>query len=113
MWIDWVLAGLNTNKFCAVGVEGCVVDMTSFLSRHPGSPETLLFAAGADVTSFFNDIGHSYDARQIAKELLIAKGPAPPTVPWGRERVFSFRQRRLLKDRRRAIEIGMSMWNAS
>lgn len=40
-WIDWLLAGFNTEERCLVGLHGCVLDLTSFLNEHPGSPETL------------------------------------------------------------------------
>lgn len=112
MWIDWVLAGLNTETCCAVGIEGCIMEISHFLTRHPGSQETLLFAAGGDVTTFFNDVGHSYDARQISKEFMVAKGPAPPTLS-GRRRVFSTRQRRLLKDKQEAVQMGLNLWDST
>lgn len=40
-WLDWLLAGFNTDERCLIGLHGCVLDITSFLDEHPGSPESL------------------------------------------------------------------------
>lgn len=40
-WIDWLLAGFNTETMCLIGLHGCILDVTSFLNEHPGSPETI------------------------------------------------------------------------
>jgi cytochrome b5 len=44
-----------------------VYDVTNYLDEHPGGGEVLLDVAGQDADEFFEDIGHSADAR---KELL-------------------------------------------
>jgi len=65
-WIDWSIAGINTVSHCLIGLYGSVYDITDFIFLHPGSPESMLLHAGKDVTTFFNDVGHSTNARQIA-----------------------------------------------
>lgn len=52
-----------------MGVHGRLFDITEFMHRHPGSPETLMDNAGADASEMFEDIGHSLDARRLMKSL--------------------------------------------
>ena len=48
-----------------------VYDVTSYLDDHPGGAEVLLDTAGKDADAFFEDIGHSKDAREeLAKHLI-------------------------------------------
>ena len=51
------------------------MDITSFLPFHPGSPETLLNAAGSDVTRYFHDIGHSLEAIDKFKQFTLVNLP--------------------------------------
>mmetsp|Transcript_44939 Transcript_44939/g.66114 ORF Transcript_44939/g.66114 Transcript_44939/m.66114 type:complete len:134 (-) Transcript_44939:359-760(-) len=45
-----------------------VYDVTQYLDDHPGGAEVLLDLAGKDADEFFEDIGHSQDARnELAK----------------------------------------------
>ena len=46
-------------------------DITSYLDDHPGGAEVLLDVAGQDADEFFEDIGHSKDARNELKKYLI------------------------------------------
>lgn len=48
-----------------------VYDVTSYLDDHPGGAEVLLDVAGTDADEFFEDIGHSNDAREELKKHLI------------------------------------------
>lgn len=48
-----------------------VYDVTSYLDDHPGGAEVLMDCAGADADEFFEDIGHSSDARNELKKLLV------------------------------------------
>ncbi|TMW62151.1 hypothetical protein Poli38472_009644 [Pythium oligandrum] len=50
-----------------------VYDVTQFLDDHPGGPEIMIDLAGQDATEEFEDIGHSNDARDQLKTLLIGK----------------------------------------
>lgn len=68
-WLDWIAAGQNSEASCLLGVFGRLYDITGFMHRHPGSPETLMDNAGADATEFFEDVGHSLDARELMKSL--------------------------------------------
>lgn len=68
-WLDWVAAGQNSEASCIVGLHGHLYDVTEFMHSHPGSPETLMDNAGADATDFFEDVGHSLDARNLMKHL--------------------------------------------
>lgn len=53
--------------------NGQVYDVTSYLDEHPGGEEVIADCAGTDATEAFNDIGHSDDAHEILKGLLIGK----------------------------------------
>eukprot|EP00602_Paraphysomonas_sp_CaronLab_P002412 CAMPEP_0185033120 /NCGR_PEP_ID=MMETSP1103-20130426/21796_1 /TAXON_ID=36769 /ORGANISM="Paraphysomonas bandaiensis, Strain Caron Lab Isolate" /LENGTH=295 /DNA_ID=CAMNT_0027569277 /DNA_START=268 /DNA_END=1152 /DNA_ORIENTATION=- len=72
-WLDWVLAGCNTPEMCVLGIDGAIYDVTSFVSEHPGSPETMLDFAGGDATGVFNEIGHSSFAQSIKDAYLMAR----------------------------------------
>jgi hypothetical protein len=70
-WLDFTIAG-RTESPTLVGIHGHVFNMTSFLNEHPGSPETIItMGGGRDATSFFEDIGHSINARSIALKRLV------------------------------------------
>ena len=46
-------------------------DVTSYLDDHPGGAEVMLDVGGKDADEFFEDIGHSNDAREeLAKHLI-------------------------------------------
>jgi len=58
----WMVIGNETNG----GVK--VYDVTSYLDDHPGGGEVLLDVGGKNADEFFEDIGHSRDARnELAK----------------------------------------------
>lgn len=46
-------------------------DVTKYLDDHPGGAEVLLDVAGQDADEFFEDIGHSNDAREELEKYLI------------------------------------------
>lgn len=71
-YVNYLLAGLNTHDRCFVGLHGNIYDITDFVFRHPGSPETLFVHAGRDATKLFDDMDHSRGARRLAKEFCIA-----------------------------------------
>ncbi|KAM8947344.1 cytochrome b5 type B [Pelodytes ibericus] len=48
-----------------------VYDITRFVEEHPGGEEVLFEQAGADATESFEDVGHSYDAREMLKQYYI------------------------------------------
>ena len=48
-----------------------VYDVTKYLDDHPGGAEVMLDVAGQDADEFFEDIGHSKDAREELKKYLI------------------------------------------
>jgi cytochrome b involved in lipid metabolism len=48
-----------------------VYDITSYLDDHPGGAEVMLDVSGQDGDEFFEDIGHSNDAREELKKYLI------------------------------------------
>ncbi len=46
-------------------------DITSYLDDHPGGAEVMLDVSGQDADEFFEDIGHSNDAREeLAKHCI-------------------------------------------
>lgn len=75
-WPAWLCAGCNTEARCLVGIHGSVYDLTPFLEHHPGSKETILINAGGDATAFYEDVGHSVQARALMRDFL-ALAPPP------------------------------------
>lgn len=43
-------------------------DITKYLDDHPGGAEVMLDVSGKDADEFFEDIGHSNDAREELKK---------------------------------------------
>ena len=52
-------------------IDNNVYDVTNFLAEHPGGEEVLLDLGGEDATEAFEDVGHSDEARDLLKPLLI------------------------------------------
>uniref|UniRef100_A0A6U1YTJ4 Cytochrome b5 heme-binding domain-containing protein n=1 Tax=Trieres chinensis TaxID=1514140 RepID=A0A6U1YTJ4_TRICV len=48
-----------------------VYDVTSYLDDHPGGAEVMLDVGGQNADEFFEDIGHSNDAREELKKYQI------------------------------------------
>ncbi|KAL3807316.1 hypothetical protein ACHAXA_008541 [Cyclostephanos tholiformis] len=48
-----------------------VYDVSSYLDDHPGGAEVMLDVGGKDADEFFEDIGHSNDARDELKKHMI------------------------------------------
>lgn len=46
-------------------------DVTAYLDDHPGGAEVMLDVAGQDADEFFEDIGHSKEARAELQKYLI------------------------------------------
>lgn len=63
----------NTVEDLWVVYNGGVYDITKYIDEHPGGEEVVIDVAGTDATEAFEDIGHSDDAREILKGLLIGK----------------------------------------
>mmetsp|Transcript_29990 Transcript_29990/g.49519 ORF Transcript_29990/g.49519 Transcript_29990/m.49519 type:complete len:137 (-) Transcript_29990:203-613(-) len=67
----------NTNDSCWLIIGNLnnggpkVYDVTKYLDDHPGGAEVLLDVAGQDADEFFEDIGHSNDAREELSKYLI------------------------------------------
>ncbi|CAH6722362.1 cytochrome b5 [[Candida] jaroonii] len=63
----------NTSSDLWMVYNGLVYDCSSFVDEHPGGEEVLVDCAGTDATEEFDDIGHSDDAHEILKGLLVGK----------------------------------------
>jgi len=63
----------NSTESTWIIIDDNVYDVTKFLMEHPGGEEVILRLAGQDATDGFNDVGHSTDAKDMAKEYLIGK----------------------------------------
>lgn len=61
----WLIIGNSSNG----GPK--VYDVTEYLDNHPGGAEVMLDVAGQDADEFFEDIGHSNEARKEMKKYLI------------------------------------------
>ncbi len=56
-WLDWVLAGCNSENLCLVGIHGSIFDVTQFLNNHPGSSDTLMEHSGRNSTEVSEKLG--------------------------------------------------------
>lgn len=54
--------------------------MTKYLDDHPGGAEVMLDVAGQDCDEFFEDIGHSKEARRELKDHLIGDFKVDPAT---------------------------------
>jgi len=70
-YLNYILAGQNKSDRCLVGLYGHIYDITSFLDKHPGSPDTLLVHSGRDTTKYFEDMGHSTGARKLSRNMCV------------------------------------------
>lgn len=70
-WVDWLLAGAIHSDYCLIYLYGSILDITTFIPNHPGSPESLMEAAGSDASEQFHDIGHSVHAIALLHEHII------------------------------------------
>ncbi|EPT31926.1 cytochrome b5 family heme/steroid binding domain-containing protein [Toxoplasma gondii ME49] len=61
----------NSEKDIWCIIHGVVYDLTPLLHKHPGGVDVLLDFAGQDATEAFEDIGHSFSARQMAAPFAI------------------------------------------
>eukprot|EP00544_Gedaniella_sp_CCMP2646_P003650 CAMPEP_0202494032 /NCGR_PEP_ID=MMETSP1361-20130828/10479_1 /ASSEMBLY_ACC=CAM_ASM_000849 /TAXON_ID=210615 /ORGANISM="Staurosira complex sp., Strain CCMP2646" /LENGTH=136 /DNA_ID=CAMNT_0049124423 /DNA_START=37 /DNA_END=447 /DNA_ORIENTATION=+ len=57
-----------------------VYDVTKYLDDHPGGAEVMLDVAGQDADEFFEDIGHSNDARKELTKHYIGEYKIDPAV---------------------------------
>lgn len=67
------LASHNKADDLWMAIDGKVYDCTAFLDEHPGGEEVLVDCGGMDATGPFDDIGHSDDAREALKSMLVGK----------------------------------------
>jgi len=70
-YINYLLAGHNTDKRCLLGLHGHILDFTNYAQHHPGLSEPIMVECGRDATEFFEDIPHSKGARKIARKLCV------------------------------------------
>ncbi len=63
----------NTKADCWVVFEGKVLNITNFLSEHPGGEEVIMDHAGKDITQPFEDIGHSENAKELSEKYIVGK----------------------------------------
>ena len=61
----------NNSKYLYLLISGKVYDATPFLPEHPGGFQILVDQAGKDATEAFEDVGHSYEASETLKGLLL------------------------------------------
>ncbi|XP_072306411.1 cytochrome b5 [Eucyclogobius newberryi] len=63
----------NSFKSTWIIIHNKVYDVTKFLEEHPGGEEVLREQAGGDATESFEDVGHSTDAQEMAKDMIIGE----------------------------------------
>ncbi|KAK0743299.1 cytochrome b5-like heme/steroid binding domain-containing protein [Schizothecium vesticola] len=76
----------NTKKDLFVVIHDEVFDVSKFVDEHPGGEEVLLDVAGQDATEAFEDVGHSDEARESLKPMLVGSlqrksGDPKPKTP--------------------------------
>ncbi|KTW25740.1 hypothetical protein T552_03353 [Pneumocystis carinii B80] len=54
-------------------IDKMVYNVSPFINEHPGGEEVLFEVAGQDATESFEDVGHSDEAREILKKLIVGK----------------------------------------
>lgn len=69
----------STDRSNWLVVHGRVYDVTTFISKHPGGPDILLELAGRDVSSLFEELGHSTQARELMQKYCIGTVAKPDT----------------------------------
>uniref|UniRef100_S4PD20 Cytochrome b5 n=1 Tax=Pararge aegeria TaxID=116150 RepID=S4PD20_9NEOP len=79
------LAERNTKTDAVFVIENVVYDVTKFLDDHPGGHEVLLNVAGKDASEDFDDVGHSYDAKDMMKKYIIGELVEEDKVPTKRK----------------------------
>ncbi|CAF0786536.1 unnamed protein product [Adineta steineri] len=62
----------DPNK-CIMIIHNHVYDVTKFSEEHPGGEEVLKEQHGKDASDAFEDVGHSFDAREQMKAFEIAE----------------------------------------
>lgn len=67
------IAKHNTANDLWVVYNGRVYDVSHYIDEHPGGEEVVVDVAGTDATDAFDDIGHSEDAHEILRGLVIGK----------------------------------------
>ncbi|XP_053715147.1 cytochrome b5 [Synchiropus splendidus] len=63
----------NSVKSTWIIINYKVYDVTKFLEEHPGGEEVLREQAGGDATESFEDVGHSTDAREMARTMVVGE----------------------------------------
>ena len=61
-------------------IDNIVYNVTKFLDEHPGGHEVLVHASGKDASEDFDDVGHSFDAKELMKKYVIGEVVAEDRV---------------------------------
>lgn len=67
------LSEKNPKKETVFIIDNVVYDVTKFLDEHPGGHEVLINVAGKDGSEDFEDVGHSFDAKELMKKYVIGE----------------------------------------
>ena len=54
-------------------IDNVVYNVTKFLDEHPGGHEVLINVSGKDASEDFDDVGHSYDAKELMKKYVVGE----------------------------------------
>lgn len=54
-------------------IDNVVYNVTKFLDEHPGGHEVLVNVSGKDASEDFDDVGHSYDAKELMKKYIVGE----------------------------------------
>lgn len=68
---EYISDAIINNEKCIIVINNNVYDITKYLRLHPGGEEILMNVNGQDVTTEFNDIGHSSSAKKMLEKFKI------------------------------------------
>ncbi|XP_071958369.1 uncharacterized protein [Antedon mediterranea] len=67
------VANHSDSTSCWLVIDNYVLDVTQFLSEHPGGKEIILEHAGLDATGPFKTKGHSLEATKLLGKYIIGQ----------------------------------------
>lgn len=67
------ISEINPKDRTVFVIDNVVYDATKFLDEHPGGHEVLVNVAGKDASEDFDDIGHSFTAKELMQQYAVGE----------------------------------------